>query len=293
MAIPLMNRSLPADPLIDWELCRDVARSHGRSFFLASQCLPGDRRRAIHATYAFCRLADDLIDEAPGDGAAHQLNRWEAQLANPVHPVAVAFAAARAAYGVPEAPAHELIEGLRMDLTDRRYNNWAELSRYSYCVAGTVGLLVAPILGCRDPEALPQAATLGIAMQLTNILRDVAEDAERGRLYLPLDEIDAFGCDPESILAGRPEPGFRDLMSFQIGRARALYAEAAPGISSLASAGRLATLTAGILTEIERLDYDVFRTRARVSTSRKLLAMPTVTAGFVSRSMRSSARMAR
>src|SRR5688572_20832639 len=113
-----MNRSSPDNSCIDWDLCRDVARSHGRSFFLASQCLPRDQRRAIHATYAYCRLADDLIDDAPRDGeatAAHLLDLWEAQLGDPVHPVAVAFAETRAAYGVPAAPAHELLEGLRMD----------------------------------------------------------------------------------------------------------------------------------------------------------------------------------
>jgi phytoene synthase len=295
-----MHRAEPESNGLDWDRCKEIAREHGRSFFLASQCLPRERRRAIHATYAYCRLADDTIDHAHDgpEAAACQLDWWEEQLDHPTDPVAVAFAEARATYGVPVTPARELIEGLRMDLSNRRYANWDELNRYSYCVAGTVGLLVAPILGCRDPEALPKAATLGIAMQLTNILRDVAEDAERGRLYLPLDEIAAFGCDPDAILAGQPGPRFRELMAFQIDRARTLYAEAYPGVSSLNSAGRLATLTAshfyaGILTEIERLDYDVFQTRARVSTSRKLRAMPTVTAGFVSLSVRPTARAAR
>jgi len=294
MVITSGNQPARAAASSDWHVCKEIARAHGRSFFLASQCLPGDRRRAIHATYAYCRLADDLIDH-PGDNgieaATSALDRWEAELDWPRHPVAVAFADARASYGVPVTPARELITGLRMDLSDMTYQNWPDLRRYCHYVAGTVGLLVAPILGCSDPNALPRAATLGIAMQLTNILRDIAEDAERGRLYLPLDEIDAFGCDPEAILAGRPGARFRELMAFQIERARGLYAEAHPGVSSLAPAGRLATLAAsqfyaGILTEIERLDYDVFRARARVPTSRKIRAMPAVTAGFMSLAMR-------
>jgi phytoene synthase len=276
-----------AGDAIAWSLCAAIARSHGRSFFLASHCLPPDRRRAIHATYAYCRIADDIADlSADATSAALALDVWGRQLAAPTHPVAVAFAAARAQYGVPVAPARDLITGVRMDLGLCRFATWDELRRYCYHVAGTVGLMVAPILGCQDEAALPHAVDLGIAMQLTNILRDVGEDARRRRLYLPLDELAAFGCDPEAILGGRPNGRFRELLAFQVARARDLYVQARRGIPALSPAGRLTTLAASefyatILTAIEEREYDVFGARAYVPNGRKLAALPSVAGAFV------------
>jgi 15-cis-phytoene synthase len=278
--------AMPGDG-IAWHLCSAIARSHGRSFFLASHCLPPERRRAIHATYAYCRIADDIADLSPDVAAAAlALDLWGEQLVAPTHPVAVAFAAARARYGVPVGPARDLITGVRMDLGPCRFATWDELGRYCYHVAGTVGLLVAPILGCQDDAALPHAVDLGIAMQLTNILRDVGEDARRRRLYLPLDELAAFGCDPEAILCGRPNGRFRELLAFQVARARDLYVQARRGIPALSPAGRLTTLAASefyatILTAIEERDYDVFGARAYVPNGRKLAALPSVAGAFV------------
>ncbi|MDF3042023.1 MAG: crtB [Thermomicrobiales bacterium] len=272
---------------IEWRLCAAIARSHGRSFFLASHCLPPDRRRAIHAIYAYCRIADDIADHsADATSAALALDAWERQLAAPTHPVAVAFAAARAQHGVPVAPAQDLITGVRMDLGPCRFATWDDLRHYCYHVAGTVGLMVAPILGCEDEAALPYAVDLGIAMQLTNILRDVGEDARRGRLYLPLDELAAFSCDPEAILCGRPRGRFRELLAFQVARARNLYVQARRGIPALSPAGRLTTLAASefyatILRAIEERDYDVFGARAYVPTGRKLAALPGLATDFV------------
>jgi phytoene synthase len=276
-----------AGDAIEWRLCAAIARSHGRSFFLASHCLPPERRRAIHATYAYCRIADDIADlSTDAASAALALDVWGRQLAAPTHPVAVAFAAARAQYGVPVAPARDLITGVRMDLGPCRFATWDELRRYCYHVAGTVGLMVAPILGCQDDAALPHAVDLGIAMQLTNILRDVGEDARRGRLYLPLDELAAFGCDPEAILSGRPSGRFRELLAFQVARARDLYVQARRGIPALSPAGQLATLAASqfyatILMAIEERDYEVFGARAYVPNGRKIAALPSVAAAFV------------
>jgi 15-cis-phytoene synthase len=173
-----------------------------------------------------------------------------------------------------------------MDLGPCRFATWDELRCYCYHVAGTVGLMVAPILGCEDEAALPYAVDLGIAMQLTNILRDVGEDARRRRLYLPLDELAAFGCDPEAILCGRPSGRFRELLDFQVARARELYSQARRGLVALSPAGRLTTLAASefyamILTAIEERDYDVFGARAYVPNGRKLTALPSVAAAFV------------
>jgi phytoene synthase len=272
----------------DWARCEEIARTHGRTFYLASRCLSPAARRAALATYAFCRIADDIVDtagETGPDAAAASLARWVEQVENPSDPVALAFAETRARYGIPVQPVYDLLTGIQMDLSPRQYSSWIDLRGYCYHVAGTVGLMVAPILGCRDPKALTHAANLGIAMQLTNILRDVAEDAQLGRLYLPLDEIAAFGCEPEAVLAGRPGGRFPELIAFQIARARDLYDDAGLGIPALSPSGRLTTLMAsrlyaGILTEIEALGYDVFRQRARVSSARKVRALPGVAAAF-------------
>ncbi len=273
----------------DWGRCRVIARTHGRTFYFASQLLPPTRRRAIHAAYAFCRVADDIVDRAPATGteaAARALDAWAAELEAPNHPIAVAFAAARTHYGVSVQPARDLLAGVRMDLAPRRYATWDDLWVYCYRVAGTVGLIAAPILGCHDDAALPRAVDLGVAMQLTNILRDVAEDARMGRLYLPLTDLAAFGCDPEAVLAGRPNGAFADLIAFEIARARDLYESARAGVPALSPAGRLTTLASShlygkILNRIEEQDYDVFGSRAYVPTQRKLRAMPTVAAAFL------------
>lgn len=273
--------------------CRAIAKDHGRTFYFASRCLPRNQQRAVLATYAYCRIADDIVDAAPERGAdecLRTLDDWAAQLDNPVHPVALAFAESRRRYDVPLEPVLDLIAGMRMDLEITRYRNWDELRTYCYRVAGTVGLMVAPILGCRNDAALEQAADLGIAMQLTNILRDVGEDASIGRLYLPLDEISHFGCDPDAILAGDPGPGFQELMQFQIARARSLYAESRLGIPALDRYGRFTTLVASdlyarILDCIEAMNYDVFLTRAHCTTMEKVLALPGISASFVRMSL--------
>ena len=276
----------PRHDEVDWRQCSEIARAHGRTFFLASRFLPPDRRRAIHATYAFCRIADDIADRSADlVTAARALDAWERQLDEPTDPIAVAFATVRARHGVPVTAVRELLAGVRMDLMPSRFATWDDLRLYCYRVAGTVGLMVAPILGCQDARALPHAVDLGIAMQLTNVLRDIGEDARRGRLYLPLEDLAAFGCDPESIVQGRPDGRFAELLAFEIVRARALYEDARRGLPALSPSGRLTALAgselyATILTRIEEMDYDVLTTRAHVSTPRKLRTLPGVATTF-------------
>lgn len=275
--------ALPRDV---WDGCASVLRHHGRTFFLASRLLASDKRRGAEAIYAFCRTADDIVDRAHDVGleeSRRQLDAWEAEIESPRSSVAMAFYATRERYAIPVRPAYDLIAGVRSDLTRSRFANWEELRHYCYCVAGTVGLLVAPLLGCRHESALQHAIELGIAMQLTNILRDVAEDAELGRLYLPDDELAAFGVDPDSVLAGRPTGDFVGLLRFQSARARDLYDSAAQGLSALDLSGQVATIAAGqlysrILDEIERKEFNVFAGRARVSRRRKLRELPVVAA---------------
>jgi phytoene synthase len=274
------------DAPVDWCLCSAIAREHGRTFYLASHFQLPPRRRALHAIYAYCRIADDIVDRAATpDEAASLLAAWEAQLDAPTHPVARAFAATRQIYGIPVEPARDLIDGIRSDLQPELFPTWEDLRNYCYRVAGTVGLLTAPVLGCSQSSALPRAVDLGIAMQLTNILRDIGEDARQQRVYLPLSDLAAFGCTPESLLAGRPVGRFRELMIFEIARARGLYAAAKPGIAALSPAGQMTALAASrlyasILTRIEELDYDVFNTRATVHTRRKLSTLPAVALDF-------------
>ena len=294
MAVNARAIPMPED---DWLQCEAVAREHGRSFYVASKFLPAERRRAIHAIYAFCRTADDIVDRAisPIEASA-RLDAWARQIENPVDLVPRVFAIARDRFGIPDAPARELIEGVRRDLEPRLYATWPELRDYCHGVAGTVGLMAAPVLGCQDGKALRHAADLGIAMQLTNILRDIAEDAARGIVYLPTFELESFGCDPDSVLAGRPTGRFRELIAFQIDRARILYAEARRGIPALSPAGRFTTLAAshfyaGILKEIEAQGYDPFRGRARVSSSKKVRSLPRIAISFVQLSVRSAASL--
>ena len=273
----------------DWAQCSAVAQAHGRTFYFASRFLPSHRRRAIHAVYAYCRVADDIVDNAATtgiDAAAADLASWEAELDDPRHPIAVAFALVRERYDVPIAAARDLVAGVRMDLYARPFPTWPKLADYCYGVAGTVGLMAAPLLGCCDDAALEHAIDLGIAMQLTNILRDVAEDAGMGRLYLPLDDLAAFDVDPESIFAGDPNGRFAELMAFQIDRARAYYDSARIGIPALCPSGRFTALASAriygnILNRIEEQGYDVFAGRAHVPTRRKLGALPTVTVDFL------------
>jgi phytoene synthase len=289
-------RSDPAGPETRemFRVCEEIAREHGRTFYLASRFLRRSQRHGVLAAYAFCRIADDIVDAAPLHGEREtlvKLDAWEAQIEHPVHPVAIAFREIRDQYGISAQPVHDLLTGMHMDLAIRRYATWEDLRVYCYHVAGTVGLMVAPVLGCRDSGALVHAVDLGIAMQLTNILRDVREDATMDRLYLPLDEIERFGCNPMDILAGQPGDGFGDLMAFQIARARRLYADARCGIPALDTFGRITTLTASdlyarILDRIEAQQYDVFASRAHCSTTRKLFAMPVIAATFWKLSLR-------
>ncbi len=278
----------------DWNACAQIARTHGRSFYFASRFLSPAKRRAVHSIYAYCRTADDIVDNAQCVESARQdLDNWLHQIDRPVDLIARAFMDTRQRFAIPAQPARDLIEGVGRDLQPTLFRTWPELRVYCHGVAGTVGLMVSPVLGCSDPAVLNRAAGLGIAMQLTNILRDVAEDAELGRLYLPTDELAAFGIDPESVLERRPNGSFTEFMQFQISRARELYDEARPGIPALPPASRLTTLAAshfysGILCEIEALNYDVFSARAHVSSSKKVRSLPTIAASFVHMTVRSA-----
>lgn len=262
--------------------CESVTAQHSRSFYMASALLPAAKRKAVRALYAFCRVTDDIVDQLPTH-QSEQLALWRCKTSTNTPPVddliAVAWADVRRVYQVPCRYAEQLIDGVARDLQQTRYQTFEELAAYSYGVASTVGLMSMHIIGYRGAEAIPYAIKLGVALQMTNILRDIAEDWRNGRVYLPAEELAHFGLSEDDLAAGKVTPRWRDFMRFQIERNRHLYQEAYPGIALLDRDGRLAIAAAaelyrGILDDIERHDYDVFQRRAHLTTSQKLLRLP-------------------
>ncbi len=269
-----------------YQYCKEITRAHSRTFYLASNLLPAHKRRAVQAMYAFCRSTDDLVDtvrQTTNSDAAFA--NWRSRLAHhhpsANDPVPLAWADVQTRYSIPRGYADQLIDGISRDLHQNRYQSFSELTEYCYGVASTVGLMAMHIIGFRGEEALPYAVKLGIALQLTNILRDVAEDWRAGRLYLPLDEMSEFGLCQADIAAGRIDDNWRAFMRFQIDRARQLYDEAQPGIMMLNGDGRFAiaaaaSLYAAILEDIEANDYDVFQRRAHVGAWGKAKRLPNI-----------------
>src|SRR3954469_24089333 len=214
------------------EYCQRKAAASGSSFYYSFVFLPAPRRRAITALYAFCREVDDVVDEtAEMQIAAAKLAWWRAEVANlyrgiPQHPVTRALLPFIEDYSLAQQHLNEIIDGMEMDLTQTRYLDWAALERYCHRVAGVVGLLAARIFGYRNARTLDYAKDLGIAFQLTNIVRDVGEDARKNRIYLPMEDLKRFAVPAADILQGRETEQFRRLMAFEAERARTYYAQA-------------------------------------------------------------------
>lgn len=268
---------------IAYEHCAEMTRHHSKTFYLASGLLPRDKRRAARALYAFCRVTDDLVDRNNGEDALELLQEWQAKVSSH-HPdgsdlVALAWADARARYRIPAGYAEQLIQGVARDMQQQRYATFADLAEYSYGVASTVGLMAMYIVGFESEDAVPYAVKLGVALQLTNILRDIGEDWRAGRLYLPEDELRKFGLTEADIAAGTKDEPWQAFMAFQIARNRQLYDEAQAGIAMLNPDGRFAIgaaagLYRAILDDIEARQGDVFQYRAHVSTAGKLWRLP-------------------
>jgi phytoene synthase len=261
-----------------YQHCAHLTAQHSKSFYLASRLLADGKRRATRALYAFCRVGDDLVDRDQVDPEA-ALRQWALLTlsADPPtdDPVVLAWSHARSVYRIPQRYAEQLIDGVARDLRQTRYQTFDELAEYSYGVASTVGLMSMHIVGFSGPEAIPYAVKLGVALQLTNILRDVGEDYRSGRVYLPQEELAAFGITEDQIAAGRVDDRWREFMRFQIARTRLLYKEAWPGIALLDRDGRFAiaaaaTLYRGILADLEAHDYNNFTRRSYVTKHGKL-----------------------
>ena len=267
-----------------YQKCEQITKEHSRTFYLASALLPVEKRLAARALYAFCRVSDDLVDRR-SDSSARNLQEWRwRSLSNhpsPNDPVALAWADTRSRFNIPKRYAEQLIDGVARDLGQNRYASFEELSAYCYGVASTVGLMAMHITGFSGPEAIPYALKLGVALQLTNILRDVGEDWRAGRIYLPLDELNYFGLTENDIAEGTIDNRWHDFMKFQIERTHRLYVEASPGIAMLDPDGRFAIAAAAelyqdILDDIEDHDGDVFMRRAHTSKWGKLRRLPLI-----------------
>ncbi len=264
--------------------CRSVTRSHARSFHFASLALPPAKKDAASAVYAYCRHADDLVDEKnigteTREASLDRLDRdFDKLMETSGHGLdfGPAFVATVRRYDIPKQYFLDLVAGVRMDREPVRVADWESLRTYCYHVASVVGLIMCRIFELRAVAGEERAIDLGIAMQLTNILRDIREDLDNGRVYIPATELAAFNVAESDLQARRMTPSFVELMRFQVDRARDFYKRSEPGIRLLADDGSQLTVWlmrevyAGILDEIERVQYDVWSGRVATSSLRKL-----------------------
>ncbi|HZO91675.1 MAG TPA: phytoene/squalene synthase family protein [Chthonomonadaceae bacterium] len=264
--------------------CEQVARTQARNFYYSFVTLPPERKAAMCAIYAFMRYSDDVSDEAAADHSkAAQMRAWRAALDRALDGdygqslILPAFHDTVQRYGIPARYFHALIDGTEMDLSKKRYETFDELYQYCYRVASVVGFVCLHVWGfdAAEGKALEYAEACGLAFQLTNILRDVKEDAERDRIYLPQEDLRRFGVAEENLKRGLANSPFRALMRFEVERAQGYYDQAQALLPLIHAPGRptfaiMFQIYRGILDSIERNDYDVFSRRARVSTPKKL-----------------------
>jgi phytoene synthase len=263
------------------QYCQQKAAASGSSFYYSFLFLPRERRLAITALYAFCREVDDVVDEASDPQvAAAKLAWWRAEIARlfagkPQHPVMRAMQPFKESFSLSAERLNEIIDGMEMDLTQTRYLDWAGLERYCYRVASVDGLLAAGIFGYRDARTLEYARSLGIAFQLTNIIRDVGEDARKNRIYLPMEDLEKFKVPAADLLNARESAGFARLMEFQATRAKSYYRAALEALpredrKSQRAGLVMAAIYRALLEEIERDGFQVLKQRTSLTPLRKL-----------------------
>ncbi|HXW83426.1 MAG TPA: presqualene diphosphate synthase HpnD [Candidatus Binataceae bacterium] len=268
--------SLPAD----YDRCAEITRAASSNFYYAFMLLPLERRRALYAVYAFCRFVDDIADTESIREPARLLARWREELDNvyyrtPTRPISRALADTAARFAIPHEYFAEFISGVEMDLSRKRYQTFEDLRVYCYRVASLVGLICIEIFGYSNPAAKRYAEDLGVACQLTNILRDVKEDAGRGRIYLPLEDLAHFGVSEDEIVRGVYSDNFVRLMEFEANRARDFYQRAERALppedrATLLTAEAMRRIYGSLLNLIVSSNYQVLDRRLSLSTSRKL-----------------------
>lgn len=275
---------------------RAITRYYAKTFYMATRFLPNEKQRSIFAIYGLCRYLDNLVDETVDlmhhkeidiSEVDEKLDEFSTKLIGVYNgresndPILLAFSDTLRKYHIPIELPFELMEGVRSDLIKNRYESFQELYDYSYKVASVVGLMTSRVFGYSDEKALEYAIDLGIAMQLTNILRDIGEDLDRDRIYLPKDELDKFGVSEAELFNGHKSEKFLELMKFQISRAREYYSLADIGIKLLDKDSRLPVYLARynysrILDKIEENDYNVFNERAYLNKVEKFSILPKI-----------------
>ncbi len=286
-SIPSLNDIAPEHRTDTWlaaaySHCAELTQTHSKSFYFSTQLLPLPKREAIRVLYAFCRTSDDLVD-LNSDNPQHHLEQWHQTLRNPPRrddPVPLAWSDVRRRFRLVAQLEAELLAGVEMDLSINRYETFADLWLYCYRVASVVGLLSMQVIGYAE-GAVPYAIKLGVALQLTNILRDVGEDASRNRIYLPREDLARFGVSEAEVLNGVHSDRMTALLQFEIARAHQLYEESWEGIGLLHPDSRFAVATAatvyrGILGKIEANNYDVFTRRASLTLTEKVSRLPQI-----------------
>lgn len=274
--------------------CRAITRNHAKTFYMATRFLPYHKQRSIFAIYGLCRYLDNLVDEAEDLMNKKQISKSETELrleqfriklistyrgVEHSDPILVAFSDVLNKHKISIELPLTLLDGVKMDLTKDRYDTFEELYEYSYKVASVVGLMTCEVFGYSDPKALNHAVDLGIAMQLTNILRDIGEDLRRERIYLPQEDLDQFGVTENNLFHHNIDDSFTELMKFQIERTRSFYQASDRGISMLDRDSRLPVILARenysrILDKIEENQYQVFTERAYLNSAEKFTILP-------------------
>jgi phytoene synthase len=265
--------------------CKRLNSLHGKTYYLATLLLPPAKRPFVHALYGFARYADEIVDDLAStlspQEKADVLRTWSSGVLSDLSAgksndaVGAALVDTVTRFNIPHQHFVDFLHSMEMDLTVSTYANYEALSEYVYGSAAVIGLEMVPILGALSDDAYESAKKLGIAFQLANFIRDVGEDLDRGRIYLPLDELAAHGVDEKMLYARVLTPEIIQALKFQIARVRQLQAEAAPGIDLLHATSRpciraASELYCGIVDEVEAIGYDIFNKRAKTSTARRI-----------------------
>ena len=277
----------------DYARCASITRRSSSNFYYAFMLLPAERRQALYSVYAFCRFVDDIADDAAGDEAGGQpaalLARWREELervfnGSPTHAISRALAYNVRRFAIPRRYFEEIIDGVEMDLGRTRYATFEELRLYCYRVASAVGLVCIEIFGYRNPRTREYAENLGIAFQLTNIIRDLSEDAARGRIYLPLEDLARFAVSEDEILRGADTLELRHLLEHEVERARSFYAQAENALAAedraaMVCAEAMRSIYRALLERIASKGCGVVGRRHRISMPRKLYLVGRTWAG--------------
>lgn len=263
--------------------CRRIAHKHGANFSVGFRFLPRVKRRAVYAAYAWCRWADDIADESPGENVLARLDDWQRELdacyaGTPSHPITVALADALTHFSIPKSAFIALVDGCRQDTWKSRYETFEELLHYCDLVATSIADISLSIFGYRTDAALDHGRSLATALQLTNVTRDVGDDVSRNRIYLPLEELRRFGVTEEEILAQAENDRVRKLLEFQIDRAEGYFRDAEPLLKELAFDARFPTLLMGgvyatVLAKLRKDPLTAIRKRLSLSPLQKVLVV--------------------